>query len=68
MTFPLLLCNDKHYMQTPGLYFFMVWLGFNYLTTSVLTFLLLANKTISGIESEREREKENTENSKLETH
>lgn len=27
--FPNIFCNDKHSMQTPGLYFFMFWLGFN---------------------------------------
>lgn len=41
---PTFFWNDKHYMQATGLYFFMVRLGFNCLTTSILIFVLVANK------------------------
>lgn len=44
MTFPSFLCNDRHIMQTPSLYFFMFWLRFNYLTTSVFISPLLASE------------------------
>lgn len=64
MTFPPFLFDDKHYMQTDGVYFFMVWLRFNYLTTSVFIFCLLT--IIKNNKWDREREK--TENNKSEKH